>query len=81
MTPKEKAEELVFKYDFLQAVIEGFSFYDAKECALIAVDELIETEYQSVNKLLNIIKDNKIRLVISFNSDYWQEVKQEINKL
>lgn len=42
MTEKEKAEDLVFQYDFLQAVIEGFSFYDAKECALIAVDELIK---------------------------------------
>jgi len=42
MTQKEKAEELVFKYDFLQAVIEGFSFYDAKQCALIAVDEILK---------------------------------------
>ena len=42
MTEKEKAEDLVFQYDFLQAVIEGFSFYDAKECALIAVNELIK---------------------------------------
>ena len=43
MTPKEKAKDLVFKYDFLQAVIEGFSFYDAKQCALIAVDQIIES--------------------------------------
>lgn len=42
MTEKEKAEDLVFKYDFLQAVIEGFSFYDAKQCTLIAVEELIK---------------------------------------
>jgi len=42
MTEKEKAEDLVFQYDFLQAVIEGFSFYDAKQCALIAVNELIK---------------------------------------
>ena len=46
MTPKEKAEELVFKYDFLQAVIEGFSFYDAKECALIAVETVILNCYE-----------------------------------
>lgn len=45
MTPKEKAEELVFQYDFLQAVIEGFSFYDAKQCALIAVDEILSVPY------------------------------------
>ena len=42
MTEKEKAKDLVFQYDFLQAVIEGFSFYDAKQCALIAVNELIK---------------------------------------
>ena len=67
MTPKEKAEELVFKYDFLQAVIEGFSFYDAKECALIAVDLIIyHTEQDSSN----------IQLY-----EYYKEVKQEINKL
>jgi NAD kinase len=79
MTPKEKAIELVEMYYETLTYLESKS--KAKQCALIAVDELIETEYQSVNKLLNIIKDNKIRLVISFNSDYWQEVKQEINKL
>ena len=79
MTPKEKAEELVEMYDETLTYLESKS--KSKQCALIAVDELIETEYQTVNKLLNIIKDNKIRLVISFNSDYWQEVKQEIEKL
>ena len=68
MTPKEKAEDLVFKYDFLQAVIEGFSFYDAKQCALIAVDEILKVACdldidETVTKL------------------YWQNVKQEIQKL
>ena len=68
MTPQEKAEDLVFKYDFLQAVIEGFSFYDAKQCALIAVDEILKVACdldidETVTKL------------------YWQNVKQEIQKL
>jgi hypothetical protein len=67
MTPKEKAEDLVFKYDFLQAVIEGFSFYDAKQCALIAVDE--------------ILNNNKILFEDVLNDQYWQEVKQEIELL
>jgi hypothetical protein len=53
----------------------------AKNSALIAVDELINTEYQTVSKLLDVIQKNKIRLVISLNKDYWQEVKQEIEKL
>jgi hypothetical protein len=65
MTPKEKAEELVDKYDILQAIIEGFSFYDSKQCALIAVDEILDS-----------VKGNFI-YSIKFH-EYWQEVKQEI---
>ncbi len=66
MKIKEKAIELVDKYDILQAIIEGFSFYDSKQCALIAVDEMIEESigYLSIDR-------NK----------YWKEVKQEIEKL
>ena len=75
MTPKEKAEELVFKYDFLQAVIEGFSFYDAKECALIAVDEII-FYLPSVDIYPYFAQKLSPRV-----KEYWQEVKQEINKL
>ncbi len=39
MTPKDKAEELYFKYHNL--LINGNSII-AKQCALIAVDELIK---------------------------------------
>jgi hypothetical protein len=84
MTPKEKAEELVEKFEFSFAgMISNEEDWEslAKQCALIAVDELINTEYQTVSKLLEVIQKNKIRLVISLNKDYWQEVKQEIEKL
>ena len=67
MTPKEKAEDLVFKYDFLQAVIEGFSFYDAKQCALIAVDEIINSV------------DNEH--VSDIYDEFWEKVKQEIQDI
>jgi hypothetical protein len=40
MTPQEKAEELVSKY--LLATPIGFHIEDAKKCAIIAVDELLE---------------------------------------
>lgn len=43
MTPKEKAEELVLKY--LRANYDAKEWFHkgiAKECALIAVDELVE---------------------------------------
>jgi len=83
MTPKEKAIELVDKYYHLFSVkLENtICVYEAKHCALIAVDELISTEYKTVSKLLEVIEKNRIRLVISLNKDYWQEVKQEIEKL
>ena len=43
MTPREKAKELVEKYFYLFSVeLENtIADYEAKECALIAVDELI----------------------------------------
>ena len=40
MTPNEKSEQLVTKY--LLATPIGFHIEDAKKCALIAVDELLE---------------------------------------
>jgi thymidine kinase len=82
----EKAEELVDKMygqttkkSTISEIKEDKQL--AKRCALIAVDELIKTEYETVKKLLEVIESKNIRLVISFNEDYWQEVKQEINKL
>jgi hypothetical protein len=68
MTPKEKAEELVDK--FLGYAYDGISPAEenSKECALIAVDEVIEAlhEHHWQNRLI---------------IDYWEEVKHEINKL
>ena len=62
MTPKEKAEELYSKY--YQQVADGSSpEYNAKQCALIAADEIIKVAYWSNVKT------------------YWEEVKQEIEKL
>ena len=40
MTPKEKAKELIEKYTF----INGNSFF-AKDCAIIAVDEILSLGY------------------------------------
>ena len=62
MTPKEKAKELLHRYDLMQTYVEGFGLENAKECALIAVDEVLE----------------ECRLEKDW---YWQEVKQEIEKL
>ena len=43
MTPKEKAKELVSKYIHLAKQTSGANgtLYNSKQCALIAVDEII----------------------------------------
>ena len=69
MTPLEKAEELVLKFMNLQEPNHNwFHKILAKKCALIAVDEVIH--YLEI--ILGIDKED---------FEYWQEVKQEINKL
>ena len=65
MTPKEKAIELVNKYLRIYdgRVIQG------KQCALIAVDEILE--------VINELDDS-----YSYNAGlFFNEVKQEIEKL
>jgi hypothetical protein len=75
MTPKEKAEELVNKFN--EYTVKAIKYYangkikeckeDAKECALIAVEYLWEeSEYA----------DSYYQ-----RGFYWQEVKKEIEKL
>jgi hypothetical protein len=65
MTPKEKAIELVDKYKFYLGN-EQENIKEAKDCALIAVDEILNIK--SVDKDYDL-------------SNYWLEVKQEIEKL
>ena len=80
MTPKEKATELWNKYVEAKIVTEGkYSNYrgltteHAKVCALIAVDEIIQGyEFDS-------LEINHKRIIDSIN--FWDEVKQEIEKL
>ena len=66
MTPQEKAQELFNK---LFRNIMGYGPREretAKQCALIAIDQMKESLYN--NDLMNMY-------------DYWLEVKKEINKL
>jgi hypothetical protein len=77
MTPKEKAKELVDKFKKnTRAYNEtnGWedSAYDAKQCALIAVDEIIK-----YTKEIIMIYD----LSFDVSDSYWIQVKQEIEKL
>jgi hypothetical protein len=72
MTPKEKAMQMTEKYiaPTMDRRLCGYiqSILVAKQCALIAVDELLsETE-----------EFDGMRVI---NNPYWLEVKQEIEKL
>jgi hypothetical protein len=71
MTPKEKAEELFNKYATYCVMWAGginTTHQNCKQCALIAVDELIKLyEYERPHR--------------GFKISYWDEVKQEIEKL
>ena len=78
MTPKEKARELVAK--FKPYSYSGrdedreWRFENAKQCALIAVDEI-----QQLMKNLSTCKSRFIYIIHEMN--YFEEVKQEIEKL
>lgn len=76
MTPKQKAIDLVDKFN--DYTVKAIKYYadgkmeeckeDAKECALIAIKELIEQE-------------NRYNNGSFYPSKYWAEVKKEIEKL
>jgi hypothetical protein len=81
MTAKEKAEELVFKFytsfpldDFAN---ERYIFVKkhAKNCALIAVDEIIKR-----TKSVDTMPPN-CQKIDENTKEYWKEVKQEIEKM
>ena len=71
MTPKEKAQELISK--FIKHCQECDKS-EAIQCALIAVDEILK-EFKS-DELYSSGENNINDFII-----YWQETKQEIEKL
>ncbi len=69
MSPKEKAQELYDKFLRYVPAEEEFEHEYAKQCALIAVDEIIEAidwhKFDTPNE----------------EFQYWQNVKQELDKM
>ena len=72
MIPKDKAIELYCKYidAYNDRNLQVSDYKFAKQCALIAVDEIINTHLLSEKDIFGI-----------HPVDYWQEVKQEIEAL
>lgn len=74
LTPKEKAEKLVLRYLRIDNnTKEWFNTYIAKQCTLIAVDEIL-------NELLPIDL-SPLSTYTNPKVEYWLEVKEEIIKL
>ena len=71
MTPKKKAEELVERFRMNVLDWEGCSIneHKAKQCALIAVDEI----FFALKYNLDGATSGSVK--------YWQEVKQEIKNI
>ena len=84
MTAKEKARDLVDKFVYhVQSITDWGQLNNAKECALIAVDECIESTKQLIHHYTkgNNERYASIYLSMSLSVQYWQEVKNEINKI
>ena len=80
MTSKEKALELYNKYEQLgRDFTRGVSMKEfAKQCALIAVNEIIEATNMYQYGISNALEHIPSKIV---KHPYWQEVKQDIEKL
>lgn len=81
MTPKEKCDELIEKfipnmYCYMGSGMlsndydEKVALNNAKQCALITVNELIKELLEEINPSVH-----------GFRHNYWKKVKQEIEKL
>jgi len=80
MTPKEKAQELIEKMKrniSYYGQVEQEWIEDAKECAIIAVDEILSN---SCICLDNSPGAEPLQYLICYD-EYWQEVKQHIQEL
>ena len=75
MTPKEKAEKLIFEFEKWTDSADEHGF--AIECALIAVDEMI---VQNGDIYLAMLGDKANEYYVRMNS-YLFEVKQELENL
>jgi hypothetical protein len=78
MTPKEKAKELFNKYMFLGNSVNSIGF--SIQCALICVDEIIN-QFKGIYETLKVNGIITGKVEESENYKYWEEVKNELNKL
>lgn len=70
MTPKEKAYELLEKYNKDEILYDALNYNQAKKCAIIAVDEII-----------NALPPFQYGLEFVAKIQFWLDVKYEIIEL
>lgn len=79
MTPKEKANELVAKFEWYCEEVMEYQ----KACALIAVDEIIQEVY-NIDHQHSAVYDTESKYY-NYNDckelKFWKEVKKEIQAL
>jgi hypothetical protein len=83
MTPKEKANELInrfLEYSNIECDDDGFPMYssqikNATHCAIISVDEILIIESKYMGRLFHEFDHEEDTMY------YWQQVKEEIQKL
>jgi hypothetical protein len=84
ITPEQKAKELVDKM-YLITKEDGIygDLFIAKQCALIAVEEIIEAtkKYVAVVETVPYSKTGVDFVVNTEYDNFWLEVQQEIQKL
>jgi hypothetical protein len=79
MTPKEKAIEMFNKMYQVDNIlfIKAMDKYQAKQCALIVVEEILSNDFLEPQPKRHIgnVPPSKIHL------EYWFQVKEELKKL
>ena len=73
MTEQEKARELLDRFLEEPTLFDPLDYDDAKQCALICVDEQM--------KLINDYAERQMLTNWANALGYWEQVKKEINKL
>ena len=87
MTPKEKANELLSKFVSISLsqyvdLVDGIRIRLAKECALIAVDEILKSEPLEPNNTPDWLQpEDWFSEANKYAGEYWIEVKKEIEAL
>jgi hypothetical protein len=75
MTPKEKAQELFDKFN--KPDITHYPYvHNAQQCALIAVDEIINSNPYKLSLEGKFLTEH-----ITYDINFWEEVKKEIEAL